>query len=113
MRISELSNLSGVPSSTIRYYEKTGLLVPKRSSNGYRSYPDEAVSLLLLIIQAKALGFSLNEIKNLSKVLASTNKQGKLRKELEDKLLSLNDQIKKIKKFQKNIRELLDSNCPL
>ncbi|RZF21623.1 MULTISPECIES: MerR family transcriptional regulator [Halobacteriovorax] len=113
MKIGELSKKTGVAASAIRYYEKMELLVPRRGDNGYREYPIEAVELLNLISQAKDLGLSLNEIKTVAKVLATNNPNGKLRKQLEDKMLELDNQIKVIRKFQKNIRNLLDSNCPL
>ena len=46
MRIQQLSKLSGVSSTTIRFYEKTGVL-PKasRGANGYREYPKEQMVL--------------------------------------------------------------------
>ncbi|MFG1501186.1 MerR family transcriptional regulator [Halobacteriovorax sp. XZX-3] len=113
MKIGDLSKQTGIPSSAIRYYEKMELLVPKRGDNGYRVYPVEAVELLKLIVQAKELGFSLSEIKSMAKVLASKNPNGRLRKQLEEKLTQLDEQIKVIRKFQKNIRGLLESNCPL
>lgn len=113
MKIGELSRKTGISASTIRYYEKLKLLVPRRNFNGYREYPEEAIELLLLIIQAKGLGFSLSEIKTISKVWAVNNPGGRLRKKLEDKLSELDMQVKMIRKFQKNIRNLLDSSCPL
>ncbi|EPZ49852.1 MerR HTH family regulatory protein [Bacteriovorax sp. BAL6_X] len=113
MKIGDLSKQTGIPSSAIRYYEKVELLVPRRSENGYRVYPEEAVDLLKLIIQAKELGFSLAEIKTMANVLATRNPNGRLRKQLNDKLTQLDNQIKVIRKFQKNIRGLLESNCPL
>ncbi len=113
MKIGELSKSTGIPSSAIRYYEKMGLLVPKRNMNGYRDYPVEAVDLMKLIIQAKSLGFSLGEIKAMAKVLASNRPNGRLREQLELKLEDLTQQIKVIRQFQKNIRQMLDSNCPL
>ncbi|HKX15020.1 MAG TPA: MerR family DNA-binding transcriptional regulator [Propionibacteriaceae bacterium] len=39
MRIGELTERSGVPSTALRYYEQTGLLpAPRRTSAGYRVY---------------------------------------------------------------------------
>jgi DNA-binding transcriptional MerR regulator len=39
MRISELADSAGVPTSTVRYYERLGLMpAPDRTPSGYRDY---------------------------------------------------------------------------
>jgi DNA-binding transcriptional MerR regulator len=64
MKIGELANRSGLPASTIRYYEREGLL-PKaqRGANGYRVYEDRALERLELIQLGQNLGFSLDAIR--------------------------------------------------
>jgi DNA-binding transcriptional MerR regulator len=64
MKIGELAERSGIPASSIRYYEKEGLL-PKaqRGVNGYRVYQDSALDRLDLIQLGQKLGFSLDAIK--------------------------------------------------
>src|SRR5262249_50799262 len=66
MTIGQLARRAGVRPSAIRYYEAHGIL-PRltRSSNAYRLYRPEAVALLRLAIQAKDLGFSLEEARQL------------------------------------------------
>lgn len=66
MKIGELAERSGVPASTIRYYEKEGLL-PKaqRGANGYRDYQDGALERLDLIQLGQNLGFSLDTIRTI------------------------------------------------
>jgi DNA-binding transcriptional MerR regulator len=66
VRVGELATRSGIPSSTLRYYEKLGLL-PRvsRSKSGYREYPKETLDQLVLIGRAKELGFSLREVRAL------------------------------------------------
>ena len=52
--------------STVRYYERAGLLPqPDRTASSYRLYPDEAVARLRFIRRAQQLGFTLEEIKGL------------------------------------------------
>jgi DNA-binding transcriptional MerR regulator len=52
--------------STLRYYEKLGLLRPaSRNASGYREYSKETLDQLSLIQRAKELGFSLREIRAL------------------------------------------------
>ena len=67
MLIGELAKLTGFSKDTIRYYEKIGLLNNKkrnRSENNYRNYSEFTVSKLHMIKKIKALGFTLNEIKD-------------------------------------------------
>lgn len=62
MRIGELARLSGFSASSIRYYERVGVLPPgPRLSSGYRDYSDTQVHYLLYLRKAKALGLSLEE----------------------------------------------------
>lgn len=65
MQIKAFSDFVGVPVDTIRYYEKMGLLNPKRLENGYRDYDDECIDHLKMIVVLKHLGFSLKEISRL------------------------------------------------
>ena len=63
LRSGELAELAGVSSDTLRYYERKGVLArPRRSANGYRLYPPEAVQRVALIRRALALGFTLDEL---------------------------------------------------
>jgi MerR family copper efflux transcriptional regulator len=64
MKIGELAQRSGIPASTIRYYEREGLL-PKaqRGANGYRLYRDSTLERLDLIQLGQNLGFSLDAIR--------------------------------------------------
>jgi len=63
MLIRDLSRATGVPASTIRYYERLGLLqVPQRSAAQYRLYDTADVERLRFIQKAKRLGLSLTEI---------------------------------------------------
>lgn len=65
MKIGELAGRTGLAPSRIRFYERIGLLKVERQSNGYRTYPPQAVLLLDLIAAAQQAGFSLDEIRTL------------------------------------------------
>lgn len=65
MRISQLAERSGVPATTLRFYESSGLLAAERSDAGYRLYGDGAVRRLGFIGAAKHLGLPLEEIAEL------------------------------------------------
>eukprot|EP01032_Pedospumella_encystans_P037187 gene37187-42118_t len=62
MQIGEIAAATGISRDTLRFYEKRGLLRARRSANGYRDYPPEAVDWLRYIRTAQQLGFSLKEI---------------------------------------------------
>jgi MerR family transcriptional regulator, copper efflux regulator len=66
MLIHELSKRSGVTIHTIRFYERSGLIHGRRDdtvkSNNYFHYDEEAVERLKLILGAKSIGFTLQEI---------------------------------------------------
>jgi DNA-binding transcriptional MerR regulator len=65
MRISELSARTGVPASTLRFYESEGLLPADRAENGYRVYGEAAVDRLAFIAQAKHLDLPLPAVREL------------------------------------------------
>ncbi|GLV95111.1 MULTISPECIES: MerR family transcriptional regulator [Streptomyces] len=65
LRISQLAGLSGVPASTLRFYETAGLLPAERTPSGYRQYGEGAVERLAFISSAKLLGLALEDIRAL------------------------------------------------
>ncbi len=74
MRISELAESAGVPASTVRYYERVGLMaLPDRTASGYRSYGEDAAARLLFIARARRMGLSCEQVASLLPVWAGTN----------------------------------------
>jgi len=67
MTIGELAAAVGVGIDTVRYYERRGLLPePPRGDGGYRQYAEADVARLQHVLRAKALGFTLAEIRELA-----------------------------------------------
>lgn len=67
--IGALSKQTGCNIETIRYYEKAGLLpTPARSPAGYRRYGSSHLKRLTFIRRARALGFSIEEVRKLLKL---------------------------------------------
>jgi len=63
MLIGELADAAGLPSQTIRFYERKGLLpAPERGSNGYRTYEESTLTRLHFVQAAQAAGLTLAEI---------------------------------------------------
>lgn len=67
--ISQVAERTGFPPSTLRFYERHGLVQPDRTPAGYRSYGDHHVELLGFIGRAKGYGLSLEEITELLTLL--------------------------------------------
>jgi len=66
LRIAEVAERTGVPATTLRYYEDIGLLAPaQRSGNGYRAYSERDVERLGFITRAKQLDLSLDDLREL------------------------------------------------
>ncbi len=66
MKIGELAKRTGLTASSIRFYEKSGLILGvERKENGYREYGPEALWMLEIIAGAQSAGFSLEEIRSL------------------------------------------------
>ena len=66
LSIGALAKRSGVGVETVRFYERRGLVRrPSRPRAGYRAYPEDAIGRIRFIRNAQALGFSLQEIKEL------------------------------------------------
>jgi len=66
MTIGELSKAATVPTSTIRFYERRGLLKPDaRTQSNYRAYSPRTAARLKFIRAAQATGFSLKDIREM------------------------------------------------
>jgi len=66
MNIGDLARAADTKAETIRYYERIALLpVPPRTAGNYRSYSAEHARRLIFIRHARALGFSIVEIRAL------------------------------------------------
>ena len=63
VRAGEVAQRAGVSLSTLRYYERRGLLPePVRGPGGHRRYGEDAVRFVRAVKEAQAVGFTLTEI---------------------------------------------------
>ncbi len=106
--IHQLSKETGMPIATIRFYEKSGLFSGKKKddvkSNNYTFYDDEVVDKLDLIRDAKSVGFTLAEIKELIDAWYSKRITKSIKLEILDrKLAQIEEKIKELKAVKKQI----------
>jgi DNA-binding transcriptional MerR regulator len=89
LSIGELSERTGVPTTTLRYYDELGLVRPAARAAGRRRYAASAVRDVGLILFFREIGFSLAEI---GRLIA-----GEYRREMLDhKLAELAEQQRRI-----------------
>lgn len=70
MHIGELAERAGMSLRTIRHYDEVGLLVPSgRTTGGFRVYTGDDLERLLVIRRMKPLGFTLDEMAELLRVV--------------------------------------------
>lgn len=63
MTIGEISEKTGLPESTLRYYEKKRLIRVARDGGGRRDYLEDDVAWIRFICRLKATGMRLEDIR--------------------------------------------------
>lgn len=106
MLINELSKRTGLSIHTLRYYENYGLFKgtadEKVKTNNYKHYDESLVEKIELIIEAKEIGFTLSEIKDL--LDSWFNKRLSVEKKvdiLESKVKEIDAKIRQLKQVRK------------
>ena len=113
MRISELAESVGVPTSTVRYYERVGLMTaPARTASGYRDYADADVARLLFITRSRRMGLSCEQVIELLPVWAGTNcgaAQERVGRLVEAKQAEIADRIAELQQFAAQLDAVRES----
>lgn len=119
MRISELADKAGVPVSTVRYYERAGLLAaPARTGSGYREYDDSSATQLLFVTRARRLGLSCDQIIELLPIWGGTNctsARDEVARLIDDKKAEIAARIEELNVFSADldsVRTILESSPP-
>lgn len=107
LKIGELAKQTGLAVGTLRYYSDLELLQPvKRGENGYRYYSEDAGEQVEFIKKAQALGFTLEEIKQILDVRDRGEKPCNLVQSLlNQKIEELTNQIKKMSLFKQELEQ--------
>ena len=119
--IGALARRAGVGIDTVRYYERSGLLAPKtRLPSGYRRYSAAEVARLRFIRRAQALGFTLNEIRELL-ALSSRRDVARVKRAAQQKVADVEQRIASLQRVRQGLVSLIDAcpghghaeNCPI
>lgn len=121
MNIGDVATLSGLPAKTIRYYEDIGLVKPLRSSNGYRTFRESDAHKLAFLGRARALGFSIEDCRNLMALYEDDQRASAEVKEIaEDHLERIDHKIAELKEMRATLAHLVDAcagdhrpDCPI
>ena len=107
LKIGELAKQTGFAVGTLRYYSDLGLLQPvQRGDNGYRYYSQDAGQQVEFIKKAQALGFTLEEIKQVLDVRDRGEKPCALVQSLLDiKIEQIQIQIRRMTLFKTELEE--------
>jgi len=107
--IGVLSKTSGVPTSTLRYYEELGLLQSVGRNGLRRQYSEDALLQLALISLGKAAGFSLEEINGM---FDKDRKPDLPRPTLHQRADELDRQIRRMKTLSNLLRHVAECPAP-
>lgn len=110
MNISQAAQACGLPSKTIRFYEEVGLVVPARQAgNDYRIYSLADIEQLRLLQRARAVGFGLDECRELLALyLAPQRRDGQVKALLEVKIRRLDQQFIALNVMRASLQAMVD-----
>jgi len=112
LTIGQLAACAGIPATTIRYYEREGLLPEPERVAGRRRYEPEDAQRLGAIQLAKQAGFSLREIERFVTGFApSTPPSARWRKMAGEKLKELDRRADEIQRMRSVLQLGLECNC--
>jgi len=111
LSIGQLAKHAGVGVDTVRYYERDGLLSPAgRLASGYRRYGVTELKRLRFIRRAKALGFSLEDIRSLL-TLSEQQSVAEVKRAAQTKLTDIEQRINELERIRSGLRTLIVA-CP-
>ena len=110
--IGVLSDLTHCKVETIRYYEKIGIFpIPPRTEGGHRIYSENHLKRLVFIRRSRDLGFSLEEIRALLRLVdGGENTCGQVKEITVHHLDNIRRKIVDLKKLEKILAQI-SSQC--
>lgn len=120
--IGGLSREADCKIETIRYYEKIGMLPkPRRTEGGHRLYTEDHLRRLRFIRRARALGFTLDDIRNLLTLSNGKRRScGRVRSVAQAHLAEIRSKIEDLQSMESVLQDLVEQctgktvpDCPI
>ncbi|MFF2909346.1 MerR family transcriptional regulator [Paenibacillus sp. NPDC057934] len=113
MKINDVSKLTDLPISTLRFYERKNLIPDiflQRDANNYRIYSEEIVEFLEDVKALLSVGFSIEELSLL--ISQELNLSYEVKKQVvEQKIKEIEDVQKRLKKSKKFLHAVLEGKA--
>lgn len=101
MTTHEVQEMLGITKQALIYYEKEGMVKPKRDSNNYRNYSQEDVDFLKVILLLRSMEISIDEIKLI------INNELSIREALETKREAIESSMIKLENIDEKIKDYI------
>ena len=122
IKIGEMSKRTDIPVTTIRYYEKVGLLPsPERMESGYRLYNRRHLERIKFLKNTRKLGFSQQRIRVLVSLLENPNRASEeVKASVQSQLEEIREKRRLIQKIENQLKQIIakcdggqKSECPI
>jgi MerR family transcriptional regulator, copper efflux regulator len=123
LTIGKVARGAALAIDTVRYYEREGLIEkPARTASGYRHYRPDVIARLRFIRQAKELGFTLTEIRELLALKVAPGKScADVKSRAEAKIADVEQRIAQLARMKRALAKLVTacsgrgptSECPI
>ena len=107
MTIGEVARQLGIHVETIRYYVRMGLIQAPPRIGVVRHWPEETLDELRFIRQAKTLGLTLDEIRQLLRVRAGEGDCAEVQALLETRLQQISEQRRQLEALEQTLQRQL------
>ena len=111
MKISEVSKHVNLPISTIRYYEKMGIIPEEyvqRDENNYRNYTPQIIDHIKVVKNCLAIGFSINDIKSI--IIKNKLTKEEQTQILQQKLTEIGAIQKELERSKQTLHDIIESD---
>jgi MerR family redox-sensitive transcriptional activator SoxR len=108
LSISEVAQATGLQSSALRYYEKTGLIRSKARRGGRRHYGPNVLQRLAVIALLQEVGFTIKEIAGL---IGRGGRQDRWRSLAENKLEEIDAHMERVNQGRELLKSALACGC--
>jgi len=113
MKIGAVSRITGIPATTLRYYENEGLIAKPDRVGGMRVYDPSVLDNLTIVSIAKAAGFSVVEIHHLLRGFSGKTPPGKRWRALaKQKLSEVEERMDQLRRMKLVLDTVLGCECP-